>query len=412
MNIIGLQVVFILQFCYLFMSSSQMLGVLLAAATTLGMQAESLGNIAGRLSAASPYRAGVRYEVLLPQSEDPVVYNVDLSAYTPERADTLSPCDYIVQWSMHTPTGESTGFSAYFDGHHYRLRDKRLQEYHYDDNPMPFAAQGSVRYGVQQQAQFASLLPAYLADKMREMASDTSYIYTLRADSTAISVEGVQRIDGYEALEYEYVFDAATGLPVFAEFCYNPGQMSEQSVTVHYMAPGVDDVQPPFSEPKLMSLYPEAFSRYRESGYTLANLPGRPLPEISSPTLSGERYHREMGEPFGMPAVVAILDPEVDGCDVTAEELRSAIEASPSAALLIMAFNGKHPERVAEIVGRARPDEVVLTRASGLARDCGATTAPVVIVCDADGNVTNVHTGRNKDMRQIVMQEIAINKKY
>lgn len=262
-----------------------MLAVLLLAASCPTLQAESVGAIADRLSAASPYRAGARYEVLLPQSEEPVVYAVNLSSFAPEKADTLAPCDYLVQWGMDTPSGRSSGFNAYFAGHHYRFRDKRMQEYHYDDSATEFSARGSVRYGVQQQAQFASLLPAFIADKLREIESDPAYQYTVETDSAkgTITLEGVQRVGGYDGLEYKYVFDLADFMPRSAEFCYNPGQMSEQSVSVAYGEPGMERVEAPLSEPKLMSLYPEAFSRYRESGYTLSNLPGRPCPRYRPP---------------------------------------------------------------------------------------------------------------------------------
>lgn len=107
---------------------------------------------------------------------------------------------------------------------------------------------------------------------------------------------------------------------------------------------------------------------------------------------------------------MAILDAEVEGCAEVVSALRSAIDSAPVAASLIMAFTGKHPEAIGLAVGPVRPDETVLTRASGLARACGATATPVIIVCDSDGTVKNVHTGRNKDLAAIVMQEIAINK--
>ncbi|MDE6161669.1 MAG: hypothetical protein K2F77_08425, partial [Muribaculaceae bacterium] len=77
---------------------------------------------------------------------------------------------------------------------------------------------------------------------------------------------------------------------------------------------------------------------------------------------------------------------------------------------LILAFMSYHAFARGEVTGPARPDETVLTRASGLARDCGVTATPTVIVCGSDGVVRNVHTGRNKDLVSIVMQEIAIAK--
>ena len=387
-----------------------MLGARLLAAAHLGAHAGSLGDIAGRLSARAPYNATARYEVLLPQSEEPVVYDIALHSAPAAAADTLSPCDYLIDWSMDTPSGQSKGFNAYFGGHHYRFRDKRLQEYHHDDEPEPFAPGGRTEAGVQCQAQFASLLPAFVAAQLRDMLADSSYTCTV--DDTpgrpTVSVRGVRSFGGCDALEFSYTFGRDDGLPMSASFCYNPGQMSEQTVDVRYGAPSVDAVQAPLSEPMLMAMYPEAFTRYRQSSYTLDNLPGRPLPAISAPTPGGGRYHRATGEAFGRPAVVAILDAEVEDCAGFVGELRRAIDASPGAAQLVMAFTSKHEDAIAGVTGTLRDDETVLTRASGLARDCGATATPVVLVCDSNGTVRYVHTGRNKNIASLVMQEIAI----
>ena len=386
-----------------------MLGILLLAAAPQAMQAESLEAIADRLSAASPYTAGARYEVLLPQSEDPVAYDIAINAYaTP--ADTLSPCAYLIDWSFNTPSGPSSGFNAYFDGHHYRYRDKRMQEYHADDSAAPFSASGSVRRGVQQQAQFADILPAFIAQRLRDMASDSSYTYTITTDPqrATTTVSGVQRYGGVDGLEFKYVFSSTSGLPVSAEFCHNPGHMSEQTVTVAYTSPDLNAQEGPYSEPLLMSLYPEAFTRYRQSTYTLQNLPGRPLPDISAPTLSGGRYTHSVGQPFATPTVLAILDPDVESTPEIISALRDAIAGAPAAATLLLAFDTKHPDAITAITGNPGPDETILTRASAIARDCGATALPVVIVCDRQGNVKNIHTGRNKDLAAIVMQEITL----
>ena len=39
-------------------------------------------------------------------------------------ADPLAPCDYLTDWSLETPTGTVNGFSAYFNGHHYRYHNE------------------------------------------------------------------------------------------------------------------------------------------------------------------------------------------------------------------------------------------------------------------------------------------------
>lgn len=385
-----------------------MLGVLLIAATAPGLKAESLGEIADRLSAAAPYHASARYEVLLPQSEDPVVYNISLYGYAPAQPDSLAPCNYLIDWELDTPSGPSEGFSAYFDGHHYRFRDKRLQEYHHDDSAAPFSAQGRVEMGVQQQAQFASLLPAFVAARLREIESDPACSYTVRTTDRGISVEGEQSYDGVTGMEFRYVFDSRDSRPLLTEICYNPDHMSEQTVTVRYLAPTVDATDAPLSEPALMALYPEAFGRYRESTYTLENLPGRPLPAISAQCSDGSRFVRSTGQEFASPTVLAILDADVEDCAETVAMLRRAVDSAPVAAQLILAFTGGHADAVAGITGTPRADEVVLTGARGLARDCGATSTPTIVVCGRDGVVKNVHNGRNKDLASVVMQEISI----
>ena len=394
------------------MSSSQMLGALLLMAVAPGMQAESLEAIVQRLSAASSssYHATARYEVLLPQSEEPVAYSVSLNSSRTQPSDTLAPCCYLIDWTAETPSGRARGFCSYFYGHHYRFRDKRLQEYHYDDDSTPFYARGTTALGVQQQAQFASLLPDFIAERLREIQHDSSYTYTITTDSVrhTVSIEGKQEFAGCEGLDFKYTFSTATGLPVASDFCYNPGQMSEQSVSVEYGAPDVNATDSKLSEPLLMALYPEAFSRYRESGYTLANLPGRPLPAFSAPTHAGERFTYHIGQGFASPTVIAVLDADVDGCSEMVETLRTAVETSPTAASLILAFVSNHPETIAEAIGVQNPGESILSGAKGLARDCGVTATPAIIVCSKDGMVQNAHSGRNKDLAAIVIQEISL----
>lgn len=372
-------------------------------------RALTLQDIADRLDAASPYHASARYEVLLPQYEEPVSYFVGLNSKTTAAADSLSPCDYLIDWTIRLPEGESDGFNAYAAGHHYRFRDKRLQEYHADADATPFAPGGRKDLGVQQQAQFVQLLPQYVARRLRDMAADSCYSYTLTPgrDSTTVVVQGAQSYRGVEAMTFRYVFSTADGLPVAAEFCYNPSQMSEQTVSVDY-GTATTDASESFDEASLMALYPEAFGRYRESNYTLENLPGRPLPDFSATRLNGERYVHSRGESFGSPAVVAVLDPAEEASAVLLGALRDAVDASPVVATLVVAIAGNHADDVAALAGPARDDEVVLVGARSLARNCGVAATPAVIVVGRDGVVRNIHVGFNKELPSLVIQEIAI----
>jgi len=387
-----------------------MLLTLLLVATMPVAQAESLGDIAAGLSAAAPYKARAQYEVLLPQSENPVIYEIALMAGKAGNSDTLAPCSYLIDWRMDTPSGESSGFNAYFDGHHYRFRDKRLQEYHYDDCADSFSTHGNLRLGVQQQAQFTSLLPAFIAEKLREIEQDTCYIYTVnRSDATGtVSVEGSQRRHGCEGMTFKYVFDNATGLPVAADFCLNPGQISEQNVNVTYNRADSLPAAVQLSEPVLMSLYPDAFGKYRESSYTFAGLPGRPLPSFTAPAIDGSRYSYRIGRQFPNPVLIAILDTGESSCTEYVEALREAAEMAPASSTLILAFTSGSPDAIAATIARQRPGEIILSGAKGLARSCGATATPALLVCRRDGTIQNVYAGRNKGLRTIVIQEISI----
>lgn len=381
--------------------------LLAAMLPAFAAHAGGIEEIAARLDAASPYRASARYEVLLPQYEEPVSYIVSLSSTA--TADTLSPCDYLIDWKLRGPSGESCGFNAYSGGHHYRFRDKRLQEYHADADATPFAPQRRLELGVQRQAQFVDLLPQYIASRLRSMASDTCCRYRISPgrDSTTVVLEGSQSYRGVESMTFRYVFSASDGLPVASEFCYNPSQMSEQTVSVRYGEAAADAVAA-YDETSLMALYPEAFGRYRESGYTFGNLPGRPLPEFSATATGGERYTHHRGDAFGMPTVIAVLDPQVGGTAELLAGLRAALDAAPASAELIVAFTGSHADDIAALAGAPRQGETVLCGARALARNCGVTAAPAVIVVGRDGVVRNVHAGFNKELPSIVMQEISI----
>ena len=133
-----------------------------------------ISDIAARLGAMDAYADSCTYEVLLASLSEPVTYTVGLES-EPAVGDTLSP----ISWSLPTPSGLVEGFSSYFDGSHFRFRDKRLQEYHAATDSEPFAPGGDVRRGVQRQVQFADLLPQFIAEHFAEMAADSTYIFSV-----------------------------------------------------------------------------------------------------------------------------------------------------------------------------------------------------------------------------------------
>jgi len=376
-----------------------------------GFSAAALGidEIGARLMDVSCYRAGARCEILLPAAERPVVYTLDLmSCGAP--ADTLSPCDYLIGWSVVTPAGtETSGFVSYAAGDHFRYRDGRLQEYHYADDAKAFAPRGLVSDGVQSRAQFVGFLPQPLGRMFGAMAADTAQMYTVEERGGRIVVSGVERVRGYDRREYTYVLDAATMLPVEIEYVSSPGMPAEQTLTMSYGPASADGCEPP-AEAALAARYADAFGKYRRDTYSLEHLPGCRMPTFSALTAAGERYTYNSGEPMGVATVIAILDARVDGTADVVGALREASALSPVANRLILAFVDTDADCVADADAgcTAGADEVILTGARSLARDCGASVTPSVIFCCPDGNVADVIIGRNNSLLQSVIQKIAI----
>ena len=212
--------------------------IALTTAQAYGNATLSLPDIADRMDDIGKYCASAKFDVLMASHSEPVEYTVGLQC-EPADGDTLSPCRYLIEWKLDTPSGEMKGFSAYFDGSHFRFRDRRLQEYHASDDPTPFAPSGAVSRGVQQQVQFADIIPAFMAQKFREMADDSTYIYTIAADTVfngtpATVVKGVRRTGGYDGMEYTYVLDNKTMQPIHTYLETSPGGIGEQSIEVAY----------------------------------------------------------------------------------------------------------------------------------------------------------------------------------
>ena len=60
------------------------------------------------------------------------------------------------------------------------------------------------------------------------------------------------------------------------------------------------------------------------------------------------------------------------------------------------------------LLGRRVPGEHLLLNARSLARDCGASSLPVVIIAAPSGVVKNVLLGYNSDLSTVVLQSIAL----
>jgi len=380
-----------------------------AAALTL----DELGSAMASIPVCSGQCA---YEVMLPSRTEPVNYDIRFESFAPEtRNDSLAPCDYLVDWTLDTPSGKTAGFSAYFSGEHYRYREGRLQEYHYAEDSASFAPRGTADSGVQCRAQFADLLPQFVGNHFCRMAADPSYVYTLSDDTItdgrrSIVVRGTRRISGYDCMEYVYVLDFDSRLPRRISFENNPGQISEQSIEACYSDLDFSAPTASLCQHNLIERYPDAFGRFRESTFSLQNLPGRKLPAFRAYTLASERYHHAANSPFGHPVVVAFLESGVGTTPAVVEAVRSAVKTLPLRVDIIWAFLDKRAEDVEDIMGQEGIDgEIILTSCGGFARDCGVgSTTPVLLFCAGDSCVVDLVIGFNKDLASLVMKKTVL----
>lgn len=368
----------------------------------------SLSDLAYRLDSTECYRARATYEVLLPNAELPVTYNLDLMSYSTP-ADSLSPCDYLVGWQpvLKDSSTAMNGFAAYFGGNFFRFQGGKLAEYHVSENPVPFAPRGSSSHGVQFKEQFASLLPQILSSELRTIATDSTYKFSFNTVADEYVLKGEREVRGYTTAEFTYRFDRR-GMPVAKEITTNPGQMGEQIITVNYTPAPTDDSCFKLTEQKLIELYPAIFEKYRMNSFTLENLRGEPLPSFAVNTLSRKRFSHVRGEGLDNITVIAVLDNSVDATADVVADLRKAIDTLPYSATLVLAFVNKDIDSVTETVESERPGEMILVSARSLARDCGVVNFPSIIFCRPDGTVADIHVGRNKMLKDIVIQKAAL----
>lgn len=389
------------------------LGILMviAALYPLGISAQGIYAVIEKLEDIGDFQADVNYCVSLPSVTDDVVYEVELVARPASPADSLAESDYLIEWKLPVEEGFSEGFLAYFDGHHYRYRDHRLQEYHFEWDSIPFL---TGRGGVQRNGQFVDLLPRSIARELKAMAADSSFTVACSLDTMVAGVKSdvvkaTQSIKGYDGRYFTLVVDSKSGRPLRIENEYNPMQISEQLVTVRYDygAPSAElaDV---YSETKLMEMYPEVFEKYRENNYRIENLKGLPLPGFSLPTTTGERYTRHRGDSFAAVTVLVLIDPSVATASETISALRKAQLSAPRQTDLVFAFTSNNVDTIEPLIGEARVGEFYLMSSRSLARDCGTNLYPTVIVADTKGNVADVMLGFNNNLGSDVIQSVAL----
>ena len=258
-----------------------------------------------------------------------------------------------------------------------------------------------------------TLLPPAHAAELRAMMADSDFSLHFTADTVvagrkAVVVSGVQTTNGFTGRNYRLVADAETFLPVSLSNEYNPGQVSEQGVEVTYSYNGASGSEVPLTEEQLVALYPEVFEKFRESNYRIENLRGLELPAFSLPTPTAERYTRHKGDPFKAPTVLAIIDPEVESARATVAALRKSVAAMPCEVDLIMAFMGSNADLIEEVAGAPAVGETILMSAKSLARDCGTSVYPTVLVLGRNAKVENVILGFNNNLSEDVIQSIAL----
>lgn len=384
--------------------------MVLAALCPLGLSAQGIADIVAALQKTGCYQSEARFSVSLPQSDKDVVYSIRLGS-APAPDDRLAPCSYLTDWTLDTPSGAVSGFSAYFDGHHYRFRNERLQEYHTEWDSIPFMKRGNSD-GVQATAQFTDLYPAFIARELSAMESDPRYTLAVKPDVTfdggkAVEVEATMRVNDVTAMEKTFLFDSKTFLPLRIDTESNPGQITEQSMLVTYVYPAKMQC-PDVTEEALTAAYPEVFEKYRENNFRIENLAGTQLPTFSLPTTTGERYTYHRGDRFAYPTVIALLDPSAGFNSEIVEAMRGAVDRLPSQTDVIWVFNSTNIDAIESVVPAIRPGEHLLMNGKSLARDCGAASLPVVIMADSGGKVKNVVLGFNKEIGNIVLQTMAL----
>lgn len=391
---------------------------ILAAAGALAATAQAPAGIADvvkGLEALDCYRATVDYSVTLPQAEDDVRYTIGLESSAADATDTLSPVDYVIDWRFRAPSGaDVSGFSAYYDGHHYRYRGDRLQEYHTEWDPAPFASRrsgGHTFAGVQRGVQFANLLPGFIALDLKEMAADTLFTLTMpAAPEGRVKIKAVMTLGGVECMESVYTFALPSMLPLTIATETNTGSLAEQSLTARYT---YADTVPPapcptVNEEELRRRWPEVFEKFRESNFRIENLPGSPLPAFSLPRPDGNRLTRTRGQEFAAPAAIVIIDPAHQFAAATVEAVREAASRLPYEPEVLWAVASTNPDSARDLAGTLRPGEALAFNAAPLARDCGAASLPVVVICSTDGKVADVVLGYNNSLASVVMQKMSI----
>lgn len=364
--------------------------------------------LADNLDQTTPFAASVRYAVTMPMAEEEVVYAIRLAS-SDNPADRLLGKNYLIDWRLPVATGESKGFTAYFDGHHYRHHGHRLHENHFQWDSIPFRTSVG---GIQRNGQFVNLLPFSIADMLRDMATDTTTTVTISYGEydgqTTCIVRATRHINGLESQRVELTLDKTTGRPLAFSTLYNPGLLGEQEVNAEYSYPASSEIKTVNSEEALLALYPEVFDKYRICNYSVESLRGMPLPGFALPTTTRERYFYQKGGGFAHPTIIAVLDPEVASTRATVTSLREAVDKLPRQTDLLLIFKSNDIDLIEPLTGGTRPGEAMLTSATPFIRVCGINAYPTILFCDTSGTVSGVILGTGSSLADKIIQEAAL----
>ncbi|MEG2243191.1 MAG: hypothetical protein RSC87_06875 [Muribaculaceae bacterium] len=377
--------------------------VIVILSTPITIFATAIDDIMYSLKDSAYFHANVDYRVTLPFAND-VHYKVTLNSKMVDN-DTLSPCAYNIEYSLG---GDGDNhFMSYFGGNYYRFENKKLNEYHWTWDSIPFQSSNG---GVQRSGMFVSLLPNFMAQSLVSLINNDENIVAFYPDTTynddkANIIKIEERQQGYVMRKLLFAFDINSNKPTFIEIENNPGTISEQTVKATYNY-GYHFTKIDFNERQLQHDYPEVFDKYRVSNFKIENMPGRHLPDFSLPTTTGERYTFDGG--FRAPTIVVFLDCAGGMTTETITEVRDAIEALPIVANVIWTFMGNNLDDIWVVMPSTKIDEYALIGARKFASECGVTGCPTLLFVSNDGIVRDTIIGYNNDIKNLVIQKIGL----
>lgn len=391
------------------MKGTYLLTMLLAVIIPRSAGAGEIDRVINALANCRDYHAEATVSVQLPQGDD-VNYRINLWS-TVSPADTLAPCSYLIEWELPDRDNLNTGFTSYADGHMFRHSGTRLQEYHFDWDSIPFLT-GGAHAGVQRQAQFTNLLPQFIAGQLAEITSDNGWEFTFTPDTMnmgrkAAVIQASLTVNGVVGRKATYIFDPVTFMPRSIETENNPATISEQVLVTRYTDTGSEPF-PGIAEADLAERYRDVFDNYRESNFSVETLRGKPLPSFSLPTTTGERYTYQKGDPLRAATVIAMLDLSTASNAETVKALRNAAAMLPQATDLIFAFADTDINGAETATGQILEGEHLLTSARGMARSCGVTSFPTLIIAGRDGIIRDTIIGFNKNLSTVVIEKTTL----